>query len=319
MASELPNWTHTLLLQISASYDALRLPHALMLVGREGDGLALLGDFLRQGLLCRKAGIRPCGECKSCLLVRAGAHPDSRVLEPDGKSQTIKVDQIRAIADFMHETPQQGGNKVIRLSCSEKMNTAAANAVLKMLEEPTPNTYLILESASLSRMLPTVRSRCRLYKLERPTTEQSTRWLAAQGVEHAIQRLTMTYGAPLSAMQVTDAAIERWDQQVNFFQQERNFTALAAFIQQQDPETLLNQALLWIDTAIRRLYQQAAEVPQRDEDLVRALQGLSTVSLFGFRDYIVQLKQGLQQQANLNPQMWGEQLSSRWLEMTGHS
>lgn len=317
--TELPVWTHAIAEQVATSFARQRLPHALMLVGREGDGLALLGDFLRRGLLCREAGIEPCGQCKSCLLVRAGAHPDSRVLEPEGKSLTIKVDQIRSIANFMHETPQQGGNKVIRLTHSEKMNTAAANAVLKMLEEPTPNTYLILESTSLSRMLPTVRSRCRLYKLEQPGPDEARQWLTDNGIGQPEQRLAMTDGAPLAAARVTDEAIEQWDKQVSCFLQERNFTALAAFVQQQDPESLLNQTLLWVDAAIRRLHRQTAAVPQRDEDLVQALQGLPTVSLFRFRDYIVQLKQGLQQQANLNQQMWSEQLSARWLEMTGHA
>ncbi|HET8905140.1 MAG TPA: DNA polymerase III subunit delta' [Saccharospirillum sp.] len=317
--TELPVWTHAIAEQVATSFARQRLPHALMLVGREGDGLALLGDFLRRGLLCREAGIEPCGQCKSCLLVRAGAHPDSRVLEPEGKSLTIKVDQIRSIANFMHETPQQGGNKVIRLTHSEKMNTAAANAVLKMLEEPTPNTYLILESTSLSRMLPTVRSRCRLYKLEQPGPAEARQWLTDNGIEQPEQRLAMADGAPLAAARVTNEAIEQWDKQVSCFLQERNFTALAAFVQQQDPESLLNQTLLWVDTAIRRLHRQTAAVPQRDEDLVQALQGLPTVSLFRFRDYIVQLKQGLQQQANLNQQMWSEQLSARWLEMTGHA
>jgi len=317
--NELPIWTRDIASQVNASFAGQRLPHALMLVGRVGDGLSLLGDSLRCGLLCKQPGIDPCGQCKSCLLVKAGAHPDSRVLEPEGKSLTIKVDQIRGIADFMHETPQQGGNKVIRLTHSEKMNTAAANAVLKMLEEPTPNTYLILESTSLSRMLPTVRSRCRLYKLEQPGPSDARQWLTDKGIERPEQRLAMADGAPLAAALVTDEAIEQWDRQVSCFLQERNFTALALFIQQQDPETLLNQAMLWVDTAIRRLNQQSAPVPERDEDLVQALQGLPAVSLFRFRDYIVQLKQGLQQQANLNQQMWSEQLSARWLEMTGNA
>lgn len=317
--NELPVWTHAIAGQVGDNYSRQRLPHALMLVGREGDGLSLLGDYLRRGLLCKEAGIQPCGQCKSCLLVRAGAHPDSRVLEPEGKSLTIKVDQIRGIADFMHETPQQGGNKVIRLTHSEKMNTAAANAVLKMLEEPTPNTYLILESTSLSRMLPTVRSRCRLYKLEQPAPAEARQWLTDNGIEQPEQRLAMSDGAPLAAARVSDEAIEQWHRQVSCFLQERNFTTLAAFIQQQDPETLLNQTMLWVDTAIRRHHRQTAPAPERDEDLVRALQGLPTVSLFRFRDYIVQLKQGLQQQANLNQQMWSEQLSARWLEMTGHA
>ncbi len=317
--NELPVWTHAIAGQVGDNYSQQRLPHALMLVGREGDGLSLLGDYLRRGLLCKAVGIQPCGQCKSCLLVRAGAHPDSRVLEPEGKSLTIKVDQIRGIADFMHETPQQGGNKVIRLTHSEKMNTAAANAVLKMLEEPTLNTYLILESTSLSRMLPTVRSRCRLHKLEQPGPAEARQWLTDKGIDQPEQRLAMADGAPLAAARVTDEAIEQWHRQVSCFLQERNFTTLAAFIQQQDPETLLNQTMLWVDTAIRRHNRQTAPAPERDEDLVRALQGLPTVSLFQFRDYIVQLKQGLQQQANLNQQMWSEQLSARWLEMTGHA
>jgi DNA polymerase-3 subunit delta' len=317
--NDLPDWTCAIIEQFDTGLRQGRLPHALMLVGREGDGLALLGDALRQRLLCKAHESRPCGQCKSCLLVRAGVHPDSRILEPEGKSLTIKVDQIRGISDFIHETPQQGGNKVIRITHSEKMNTAAANAVLKMLEEPTPSTYLILESASLSRMLPTVRSRCRLYKLERPRGDPARQWLTAAGIEQSDQRLAMTDGAPLAAARVTDEAIDQWHRQVDCFLQERNFTSLAAFIQQQDPETLLNQTLLWVDSAIRRLHHQTAAVPQRDEDLVQALQGLPNVSLFRFRDYIVQLKQGLQQQANLNQQMWSEQLSARWLEMTGQA
>lgn len=317
--SELPAWTQGITSQVSASLAGQRLPHALMLVGRVGDGLSLLGDYLRRGLLCKQPGIEACGQCKSCLLVTAGAHPDSRVLQPEGKSLTIKVDQIRGIADFMHETPQQGGNKVIRLMHSEKMNTAAANAVLKMLEEPTPNTYLILESTSLSRMLPTVRSRCRLYKLEQPGPSDARQWLTDNGLERPDQRLAMADGAPLAATRVSDEAIEQWNRQVSCFLQERNFTILASFIQQQEPETLLNQTLLWVDAAIRRLNRQLAPVPEPDEELVRALQGLPMVSLFRFRDYIVHLKQGLQQQANLNQQMWSEQLAARWLEMTGNA
>lgn len=112
--TDLPAWLTPVSSQIEQVLSQGRLPHALLLIGRAGDGLHDLGRHLGDLMLCQQAE-KPCGLCKSCLLVKAGVHPDRLTIEPEGKSEIIKVAQIRQIGDFMHETPQQGGNKVIRL------------------------------------------------------------------------------------------------------------------------------------------------------------------------------------------------------------
>lgn len=311
-----PAWLAPASKRVRQILDQGRLPHALLLIGRSGDGLHDLGRFLGDMILCQTEN-RPCGQCKSCLLVKAGAHPDRLTIEPEGKSAIIKVAQVREIGDFMHETAQQGGNKVIRLVGADRMNAASANALLKMLEEPNRDTYLILEAASLSSLLPTVRSRCRIYKLDRPTAEQARDYLGAQGIEatEAPQRLSMAEGAPLEAAAFDAEAIENWNRQVATFGRERGFGNLAAFINQQEPERLLRQLLLWVDAALRMQHNTDIALPDADRQLAERLRQVEGVSLFGFRDYILELTDGLQNQANLNQQMWSEQLAARWLEL----
>lgn len=314
--TDLPAWLTPVSSQIEQVLSQGRLPHALLLIGRAGDGLHDLGRHLGDLMLCQQAE-KPCGLCKSCLLVKAGVHPDRLTIEPEGKSEIIKVAQIRQIGDFMHETPQQGGNKVIRLVGADRMNIASANALLKMLEEPNRDTYLILEATSLSRLLPTVRSRCRIYKLDSPSPGQAADYLSDQSVPESerAQRLCMAEGAPIEAAAFESDAIDSWNRQASVFRQERGFSALAAFINQQPPERLLSQLMLWVDAALRIQHNTAMALPDADRALAERLAQVEGVSLFRFRDYILELMGSLHSQANLNQQMWSEQLATRWLEL----
>lgn len=316
MSSELPVWLQAANQRLMQAHQTNRLPHALLIIGRVGDGLHSFGRHLSQQLLCTGAH-KPCGECRPCQLVRAGSHPDQRVIEPDGKSETIRVDAVREIAGFMHETAQQGGNKVIRLTRADRMNNNAANALLKMLEEPTPNTFLLLETESLSRLLPTVRSRCRLLRLDRPDLDQARAYLQQAGItDRTDERLALTANAPLAAAQLSDDALAAWAERVERFRLERGFSALAAFIAVQDADALLEQLLLWVDGAVHRQYQTRQPISTLDGPLIDALSNLPTQALFVFRDYLLQLKEGLAGQANLNAQLWSEQLAAHWLELT---
>lgn len=313
----LPIWLHAANERLMQAYRAERLPHAMLIIGRVGDGLHSFGQQLSHQLLCTAEGVRPCGQCRACQLVQAGSHPDQRLIEPDGKSLTIKVDVIREIAHFMHETAQQGGNKVIRLTRADRMNHNAANALLKMLEEPTPNTFLLLETESLSRLLPTVRSRCRLLRLDRPTAEQANQYLAQAGVTDRIEdRLALTAGAPLAAAELPAESLNVWAERVERFRQERGFSALAAYIAEQDSQELLTQLMVWVDAAVHRQLATGTHSSPLDAPLVEPLSAIPTASLFAFRDVIVTLKEGLAGQANLNAQLWSEQLAARWLELT---
>lgn len=317
MSLGLPDWLQPANDRLMHAYRDERLPHAVLIIGRVGDGLHRFGQQLSHQLLCTGVAARPCGQCRACQLVLAGSHPDQRLIEPEGKSDTIKVDAIRDIANFMHETAQQGGNKVIRLTRADRMNHNAANALLKMLEEPTANTFLLLETESLSRLLPTVRSRCRLLRLDRPTTAQAQQYLQQNQVTDRVDdRLALSAGAPLAALELSDEVLAAWQQRVERFRQERSFSALAAFIAEQDSDALLTQLMLWIDGAVHQQFKTDVAISNLDAPLVTPLAAIASNKLFAFRDRLVRLKESLAGQANLNTQLWSEQLAQHWLELT---
>lgn len=144
-----------------------KLPHALIIHGVTGSGKQELATWLVRSLLCANLELRsqnetaiPCGKCKECMLFLSGAYPDTKYIASEGK--TIGVDLIRDIGKFVEKTPQIGNTKSIIIDEAESMTVSSANALLKTLEEPTDNTYIILITDDYERLLPTIISRCRL-------------------------------------------------------------------------------------------------------------------------------------------------------------
>jgi hypothetical protein len=97
-------------------------------------------------------------------------------------SKEIKIEQIRALADFMNISTHRQGLRVVVLYPAEALNTPASNALLKTLEEPPPGTVFLLSSNSLDRLLPTILSRCRKFALPMPDEAQALAWLKEQGL-----------------------------------------------------------------------------------------------------------------------------------------
>ena len=88
--------------------------HAYLLHGPVGIGKRDLAERLMASLLCqRPVNLEACGECKSCLLLKAGSHPDNYLLEPEEADKAIKVDQVRDLVSFVVQTAQMGGRKVV--------------------------------------------------------------------------------------------------------------------------------------------------------------------------------------------------------------
>ena len=106
----------------------------------------------------RYAGTNPCGSCKSCRKVQSGNHPDIIVVEPSGSY--IKIGQIRALCHTLAMKPLEARLRVVLISDSQAMNSAAGNALLKVLEEPPDRTILILTARHPSDLFPTILSRC---------------------------------------------------------------------------------------------------------------------------------------------------------------
>jgi DNA polymerase-3 subunit delta' len=115
-------------------------------------------------------------------------------------SKEIKIEQIRGLLDFVGLGSHRGGARVVVLYPAEALNIAAANALLKTLEEPPAGVVFLMVSARIDRLLPTIISRCRQWPLSVPAPDVATKWLAAQGVAEAPALLAEAGGAPLAAL-----------------------------------------------------------------------------------------------------------------------
>ena len=147
--------------QLQRSFWHGRLAHAYLFEGEKGTGKHEMGIWLAQHLFCTdmKNGL-PCGTCNNCQRIQNQEHPDVLTIEPEG--QTIKVDQIRRLQTEFSRSGYESRKKVFLVKEAEKMNSRAANSLLKFLEEPLGEFLAILETDSVGRILPTIQSRCQI-------------------------------------------------------------------------------------------------------------------------------------------------------------
>ena len=161
--------------------EADRLPHALLLTGGAGVGKKTFAKQLGSALLCERDEFPlACGQCRQCGFNALNTHPDFYWVELEEKSKQIKIDQIRELVTSLGHTAQQSGYKVAVVSPAETMNISAANALLKCLEEPTPNTLIILIADVAGQLLPTIRSRCQRVHFPDASIDQLKSWLEPQ-------------------------------------------------------------------------------------------------------------------------------------------
>ncbi len=186
------------------------MPHALLFFGNPGIGKSLFAQQLAKALLCEniQADGYACDSCPSCVWFAQDNHPDFRCIRPenlepeaaDDASKEIKIDQIRALADFMNISTHRSGMRVVVLYPAETLNLASSNALLKTLEEPPPNTVFLVITHSLDKLLPTILSRCRKFALGMPSRKTALEWLRSQKVQDAENWLAEQGGAPLTAL-----------------------------------------------------------------------------------------------------------------------
>lgn len=190
-----------------------RFPHALMLLGPAGVGKRQLSVALASLLLCeepvnRGEGVTACGECKQCRLLAGEGHPDARRLMPTDQSRYIRIHQVRALSSFVMESPQVARRKVAVIERSDQLNLNAANALLKTLEEPPADTFLLVLQREGQPVLPTIRSRCQILRVAAPGTAEAKQWLAQRRpecVDALEQALRWAGGAPLEALRLLEA------------------------------------------------------------------------------------------------------------------
>jgi DNA polymerase-3 subunit delta' len=187
-----------------------RLPHALLLLGLPGIGKSRFALALGAALLCEapRPDRRACGRCDACGWVAADTHPDLRRLslevDDDGKqAREIKVEQARALTQFLMVGGHRGGRRVVLIDPADAMNTVTDNALLKTLEEPGDGVVFVLVTSRPDAIPPTVRSRCQLGVLDAPPWEAASDWVRRQAgcsPAEAATWLAMAGGAPLHAV-----------------------------------------------------------------------------------------------------------------------
>jgi DNA polymerase-3 subunit delta' len=189
--------------------DRQRWPHAWLLHGPRGYGKRTLALHLAASLLCEspREG-QACGACASCHWFGQRQHPDFRLLEPAADEEesdkapptVIKIDQVRALTEFLQLSTHRQGAKVAVVEPAEALNPSAANALLKTLEEPPPGSYLLLVSHAPRRLPATLRSRCRSVAAPRPGGEIARQWLQGRGSRDPALHLAQAGGSPLRAI-----------------------------------------------------------------------------------------------------------------------
>ena len=163
-----------------------KFPHAVIFSGEEGVGKRLAAEICAAALLCENNNGEACGVCENCRLVLARSHPDFYILEPEDNKKanpTIKIGQIREMQSEAALRPINSERRVIIIDGAELMNNAAANCLLKTIEEPPSQTIFILLTANRSNLLMTIRSRCMTVNFDKISAEKIRDVLISRGVE----------------------------------------------------------------------------------------------------------------------------------------
>jgi DNA polymerase-3 subunit delta' len=184
-----------------------RLPHAILLTGEPGTGRARLATALSRFLLCRQpVQGSNCGECKTCELTRTRGHSDWRWISVPAGKRSIGIDQVRESIHFLSQTASLGRFKVLVMEPAERLTLQAANALLKTVEEPPPDTLLLLIARGPAAIPATLRSRCRQLGLATPPESMALDWLAlySADVEQCRRALSLADGSPLRARDLLD-------------------------------------------------------------------------------------------------------------------
>jgi len=300
------------------------LPHSLLLTGLPGLGKLDFARHFANSLFCDQPDEQghSCGQCKACMLLQAGTHPDYHELMPEEKSKVIKIDQVRELSDVMARKSQLGGYRVAILSPAENMNTNAANGLLKTLEEPGEKTVILLVSSQPGYLPATIRSRCQKVEFHAPGIENSVNWLKEQGVTGDIELLLgLSQKTPLAALEgFKGNRLQEREVFISEFlglkQGIQNPLQMADKWNKLQPKQCLEWMMSWVMDLIR-LKSNANSSLITNSDIKQHLQPiaeqLELINLFSYQDKLQLANRQLATQVNV--QLLLEDLFITWIKI----
>jgi DNA polymerase-3 subunit delta' len=303
-----------------------RLPNGLLFKGGQGIGKLDLALRYAQSLLCESPNGSQfaCGACPSCHWFSQGSHPDFRFLQPEilsegggvkpasGKkpSKQISVNQIRGLSDFFGMTAHQGGKRVLILHPAEAMNTNAANALLKNLEEPPQDLLIILVSHKPQQLLPTILSRCQSFAISTPDATSAIRWLKEQGVAEPDKAFAASGFSPLLALQLAEQVSS--DERKKLLRAVSQPDTLDAFslsetLQKTEQVLVVQWMQQWCyDMTAIKMAGRLRYHPGEESAITKLVKPVSALNLSRLQSYLKTAKR--ESQHTLNPKLFFESL-----------
>jgi DNA polymerase-3 subunit delta' len=243
-------WLMSSYADVIARIHSQQLHHGLLFIADQGTGETELLSQLAEALLCEKVKAHAqtaCHKCKSCMLFAAQSHPDLKRVVSDKPS--IGVDLIRNAGEFVTTTSQLLGNKVVIINDIHLMTEAASNSLLKTLEEPTNNTYILLSTHQPANLLATLKSRCEKIRLKLPAHQVALDWITTQvDTPVSIEGLKAYAGSPLDYLAALKDSTQSYAQFSEDIQalKDKNITGLAlASKWQSEPALVLRWTYQW--------------------------------------------------------------------------
>ncbi len=307
------------------------LPHALLLRGPAGIGKRDFAAALAKGLLCEQpvAALMACGNCQACRWFESSSHPDCRLLQPEiaeagdddepadkKKKRDISIAQVRSLADFINISAHRNGAKVVMVQPAEAMNTNAANALLKSLEEPPQGVQFLLVSDRPNLLPATIRSRCQQVALPPPSAGDALSWLKQKGVSQPELALAQAGGAPLLAAELDNPAY--WAARLQFIDglcsRSLDALALAERCGTQPIPQIINWLQRWTyDLASLGSGHKLRYNPDCAEALISASKRVKTLEIMRFHRELVRFQRVVNHP--LNPRLLLEDWLLRYCQL----
>jgi len=250
-----------------------RLPHALLLYGPRDSGKTELATGFIASILCLKNQHPACGSCRSCQLLKSGAHPDRQEItfeehpeKPGELRKELVVSQVRRLIAALNLTNTISPRKAAFIHPVEASNQSTVNALLKTLEEPPGETILVLVSHDSGHLPATIRSRCQNLRVCPADTTRAIDWLCANlkaGRADAEAALQAAAGSPLKAARmIRDGSIEQYHRTLSVMEdirQKRSGPGSATdALADIDPDLLWSWISLFAAAEVRRVISSPA-------------------------------------------------------------